>query len=342
MKRTVLYISLILILAVGCQKSDNSKNQNDKAKTEKKKPTKRKSLGNSSGTINSLAVIINEDLWKGEVGEGIREIFAAPVKGLPQEEPLFNLSHIPPKAFTGFTRSSRIFLKIEKGNQSQFRIEDDIYARPQTGIFVTGKTDEEIQKQLEDNSSRIIRALKQTEIKANQRRISKSLKETDILEKRFGMTMKFPSAYRYAKEEDDFVWIRKDIQHGSMEILVYEVPLQVIDKDTNVVGNIISMRDSIGERYIPGPDKGTHMITEEAYAPYLFEIELDKKFTYLTKGTWEVKGAFMAGPFVNYAIRDEKNDRYLVVEGFVFKPQAPTKRNNIFELEAIFKSIKIN
>ena len=151
--------------------------------------------------------------------------------------------------------------------------------------------------------------------------------------------MKFPTAYRYAKTEDDFFWIRKDIKHGSMEILVYEVPMQVIDKDTNVIGNIIKMRDSIGEQHVPGPNEGSFMITEEAYAPYLFETKIDGKFAYETKGTWEVKGAFMAGPFINYAVRDEENDRYLVLEGFVFKP-SNTKRDNIFELESILRSVK--
>ena len=81
-----------------------------------------------------------------------------------------------------------------------------------------------------------------------------------------------------------------------MEILVYEVPFQVIDRDTNVVGNIIKMRDSIGEARVPGPTEGSFLITEEAYAPYLFESNIDGKFAYETRGTWEVKNAFMAGP----------------------------------------------
>ena len=48
------------------------------------------------------------------------------------------------------------------------------------------------------------------------------------------------------------------------------------------------MRDSIGQANIPGPVDGSYMITEAAYAPYLFNSEIDKKFAYETKGTWEV------------------------------------------------------
>ena len=47
----------------------------------------------------------------------------------------------------------------------------------------------------------------------------------------------------------------------------------------------------------------------------------------------------MAGPFVNFTVDDKENDRYLVLEGFVFKPSA-NKRDNLFELESILRSVK--
>ncbi len=137
------------------------------------------------------------------------------------------------------------------------------------------------------------------------------------------------------------MWIRKDIPKGLMEIVVYEVPINKIEKDTNIIANIVKMRDSIGEKYIPGPVEGSYMITEEAYAPYLFETTIDGHFAYETRGTWEVNNAYMAGPFVNYAIKDEENDRYLIAEGFVFRP-ASSKRDHVFELDAILNSIKFD
>ncbi len=330
MRYRLLFSALLLVFLVGCNGSNKTKKKSQKILTA------------SSGGINSLSIIIEDSLWKGELGENLRKNFATPVTGLPQEEPLFSLSHIPPKAFTGFMQTTRLIMSIEFSDKNELFIARDTFARPQTGVFVRGKTQEDIMRLIDENSEHIIKELKKTEIKANQTRISKSLKSDKPLQERFGLRMKFPSIYRYAVEEDDFIWLRKDIQHGSMEMLIYQVPLNVIDKDTNTVSNIIRMRDSIGQKYIPGPAEGSYMITEEAYAPYLYETQIDGKFTYLTKGTWEVKGAFMAGPFVNYAIRDEKNGRYLVLEGFVFKPQTPTKRNNIFELQSIFRSAKLD
>lgn len=297
-------------------------------------------LSDSSGNINQLTVVVKNNLWEGEVGEAIRTELAAPVDGLPQEEPLFSLSQIPPKTFNGFVRKNRIFLKVEEGKKEGFKVENDHYARPQTGVVLSGKDDQQIIDLIKEKSDSIISLFKETEIREKQRRIAKAPKDDSKLEKKFGLSLQFPTAYRYAVDDDHFTWIRKEIPKGNMEILIYEVPLSTIDKDTNVVANIIKMRDSIGKAHIPGPVEGSHMITEEAYAPYLFKTKIDGKFAYETRGTWEVTKAFMAGPFVNYAVRDEKNDRYLVLEGFVFSPSRG-KRDNIFELDAILRSAKI-
>jgi len=297
-------------------------------------------IANSSGKINNLTVVMENDLWTGEVGEAVRRYLAAPVDGLPQEEPLFSLSQMPPEAYHGFARKNRIFLHIQKGQEPAIKMADDAYARPQKGILITGENNEQIISLIEENAEKIISTFKKTELAEQQRRIKKSLKNDEKLEEQLGVSLKFPTAYRYAKETDDFFWIRKDIPTGSMEILVYEVPRHVIEKDTNIVGNIIEMRDSIGKVHIPGRVDNSYMVTESAYAPYLFESQIDRKFAWESKGIWEVKGDFMGGPFINYAVLDEENDRYVILEGFAFSPSAQ-KRENMMELEAILKSAEI-
>lgn len=125
-----------------------------------------------------------------------------------------------------------------------------------------------------------------------------------------------------------------------MNLLVYELPLNRLDHKEDLVANIIEIRDSIGKAHIPGPREDSYMITEMAFSPHLFETTIDNKFAYETRGTWEVYNFFMAGPFVNFIIRDEANNRLLVMEGFTFAPQVD-KRNYQFEMEAIIRSVKI-
>ncbi len=298
-------------------------------------------LPDSNGRINNVSVVIDHALWEGKIGEEIRSVLAATVDGLTHQEPLFTMNQIPPSAFDGFVRSNRTFLKIGKSAQAYFEIVQDTFARPQTGVFVYAPTQEELIKLLDNNKDAIVSSLKKTELKEQQNRIAKSLKPDQVIREKLGVSLNFPTAYRYAKQEDNFFWIRKDIPKGTMEILLYEVPFHTIEKDTNIVGNIIKMRDSIGKQHIPGPREGSYLVTEDAYAPYLFETQIDGKFAYESRGVWEVKNAFMAGPFINFAVKDEKNKRYVILEGFVFRPST-NKRDHVFELEAILRSAKIN
>ena len=294
----------------------------------------------SSGNINTLLVVVDNLLWDDGVGEAIRDVVAASVPALNQEEPLFSLNQMPPMVFSGFATKNRTILKIEKGGEAGMVIKKDVYARPQTVVFISGKTDQEINDQLETHGDEIIAAFKKEELKENQRRIRISLMDDAPLEKTLGVKLNFQTAYRIAKQEKDFFWIRKDIPTGTMDIMIYEVPLNSIKKGDSTVVDIVRMRDSIGEVHIPGPVEGSYMITEQAYTPYLYETTVDGKPTYETKGIWDVKNAFMSGPFINYAIEDKANNRYVVIEGYVFAPSVE-KRNNIFELEAIIKSIRI-
>ena len=82
--------------------------------TEKNKENK-SYLPKSGGTTNLLTIVSDDSLWNGEVGDVTRNIFAAPVYGLPQEEPIFTLKQMNPKAFHDFVKKSRTFIELKKG-----------------------------------------------------------------------------------------------------------------------------------------------------------------------------------------------------------------------------------
>ncbi len=298
------------------------------------------SLSSSSGNINNISVVVDNDLWDGSVGESIRNVIGAPLYGLPQDEPLFTMRQMPTAVFSDFARRNRTVLKIEKGKEADTKFYEDPYAKPQKMVVISGQTNQEIIQQIETNASKIISIFKSEEIKEKQRRFSKSLNKDSNIENGLGLTLKFPSAYRVAKEDNNFYWLRRDIKTGTMNFLIYEVPLEKISDTDQAINDVIKIRDSIGKLYIPGPLEGSYMITEEAYTPFLSNTIIDNKPTFETRSTWEVKEAYMAGPFLNYAIKDEINKRYIIFEGFAFAPSVG-KRDYMFELEAIAKSLKI-
>ncbi len=296
-------------------------------------------LPSSVGNINALQIVTPNDLWNGEVGEAIRNNFAAPTDGLPQDEPIFSMNQMPPDAFDGFARSNRLFLYVVLSDEDKVSIAENEYAKPQAGAVIKATSEEKLVELINKNSVKIIEMFKTSEIKERQKRTAISLMKTDSLSKKMGVSLKVPSAYRIAKASDNFFWLRKDLKDGTTNILVYEVPLTMITNDTTAVADIIKIRDSIGSMLLPVEDDG-QFITEDAYAPYLFKTSIDGKFAYETKGTWEVKGAWMGGPFINYAVRDEKNNRYLILEGFTYAPSVG-KRDLQFELESILRTATI-
>ncbi len=326
-KLSLVIIGLLCILS--CTETKKDKSQ--------KKP--QGAMAQSVGKINELSVVIDNELWKGSLGDSIRKYFGAEVPGLPQIEPLFSMRQMPSKAFSGLARKNRTFLLIKNGKKSGFNLLENKYATPQLGAVFSG-TENEIVSQIKEHHETIVSKFKNIETREKQSRIKKSLERIPQLKEKLGVEINIPSAYRIAFEEDDFFWIRKDIPHGSMNLILYELPLGTISKDSNTVSSIIKMRDSIGTLKIPAGETGqSKFITEEAYAPYLYETKLAGRFTFETKGTWEIKDRFMSGPFVNYAIEDKKNNRLFVAEGFVFAPSV-NKRDNMFELEAIIKTIR--
>jgi hypothetical protein len=293
----------------------------------------------TAGKINTISVIIDDQLWNGEVGDSIRNKFASPVIGLPQEEPLFTINQYPVKLLEGFATDSRAIIVVKKEAKNKFEIKRNQYASPQNVFHISGRTALAIIDTIEKNAPKIIQIIKETEIAESQRIIKQSLLNPDIIANKFHISLDVPTGYEYVLHKSKFIWLKKDIVSGNTNLLIYQVPLHSIKNEDNVIASIIKMRDSIG-KYIHGTEPHTPMITEEGYAPYLFKIQLDGKDTYETKGTWELKNDFMAGPFINYAIVDKTYNRILILEGFCYSP-SKEKRDLIHELEAIIKSVQV-
>lgn len=292
-----------------------------------------------SGKTNTISVIIDDQLWYGEVGDTIRNKFASPVWGLTQEEPLFTINQYPAKLLEGFVTDSRSIIVVKKAAADKFEIKHS-ETLPHNTFRIYGKSVEDIICSIELNSAQIIKMIRDAEIQKIQQDNSKSLLNPTVIKNKFHIDIQIPSGYEYMLHKKNFMWLKKEIISGNTSLLIYQIPIRRLTKGSDIVGNIVRMRDSVG-RYIKGREPDTPMITGEAYAPYFSTTVLDGKKTYETKGTWELKNDFMTGPFINYAIIDEASRRILVIEGFCYSP-SNQERDLMLELEAIIKSVKID
>ncbi len=317
-----LFFWIFLILSSSCQKKTDSYSQED------------------SKAVNTISVIIDDQLWNSEVGDSIRNKFASPVLGLPQEEPLFTLKQYPAKLFEGFSTGSRNMIIIEKGNFNRYEMRVNEFSTPQNTIHITGKSTDEILFLLEKHYQQVIKKMRDAEISECQKIFSDSLIDTKKIQNKFNIELSIPFGYETVLSRKKLIWLKKEITSGNVSLLIYQIPYNYIH-NSKAVTDIVRTRDSVGKLYIKTRGSKTKMITDEAYSPYFSKTDVGGNIAFETKGTWLMKNDYMSGPFINYAIKDKKNNRIIVLEGFCYAP-SKEKRDLMFEAEAIIKTIKIS
>ena len=248
--RSLLIISIVFLSLLSCDKSNS--------------PI---TLTASSGRINLLTIIIDNDLWKGTVGDSLREIIASPVLGLPQDETQFSVTQAPPTTFGRLLKPSRNLLFIGIENQEVYQVKKNIYAAPQIAMTILGKDKTSLINQINTHRKEIISIFKEGDLQLYQKKVTKDYwkaKDIKTLSK-LNLGLKIPKDYALVDDTGDFLWFRQDIPKGSMNIIAYSFPL--IETDS-IVNSITIRRDSIGKKYIPGSKEGMYMVTEAAYSPF--------------------------------------------------------------------------
>ena len=294
----------------------------------------------SSGNINSLLIVIDNTLWAGRVGDAVRENLGGEVYGLPQIEPQFDLRQVPTPVFSDFVRLNRAIIKIQKSDEIGIKYYKDPYATPQKMAIISGPDPQTLIDIIQLNAATLISSFKSLEFKEKQRRIDKALFNTSQIEAALNIELRFSSVYRIAKEKDDFFWIRRDTKTGSLNLLLYNLPIQNFETIDAFYDHVIRKRDSIAKKFVPGPLKGNYMTTETAYTPFFVLRDMLNFTTLETRSLWKIEEAFMSGPFVNFCFVDKGNRRLFVAEGFVYAP-SESKRDYMFELETMIRSISV-
>ena len=66
----------------------------------------------ATGFAYEVVVVMDQDQWKGEAGEAIKEDLTASIVGLPQSEPTLKVTYVQPKDFNGLLRYVRNILVV--------------------------------------------------------------------------------------------------------------------------------------------------------------------------------------------------------------------------------------
>jgi len=297
-------------------------------------------LVESTGRINSILIVLNTSDWEGRVGDSLKTIIGEPVIGLPQEENQFGVNHVDPRAFNSLFKRNRNILFVGLDSINQFYSNQDIFASPQTTLTILGKDKDALIENIQSHKEEIITIFKKNDLALFQRKVTKDFHNPKNIETLdyLGISMKIPFDYKKVDDTGEFLWYRKDIGNGLLNIIAYEVPIYNASFETE---QLVSYRDSIGKYNIPGQFENTYMRTEPQFAPVIKDVKFGDINAIESRGLWFVEGDYMGGPFISYTIQDVVNDRLVVVEGFSYTPSSK-KRDFVFELEAILKTLKMN
>ena len=175
----------------------------------------------SSGNINSLLVVMDNDLWQGRVGDAVRLNIGSEVSGLPQKEVYFDFNQVPSAVFSDFVRLNRIILKVQISEKIGAAYYKNPYANPQSMVVISAPDRESLIDIIAKEAPEIISKFKSYEFQEKQRRINKSLLNSEKIQTALDIRVRLPSVYRIAKSEKDFFWIRKDTKTGSLNLLLY-------------------------------------------------------------------------------------------------------------------------
>ena len=119
--------------------------------------------------------------------------------------------------------------------------------------------------------------------------------------------------------------------------MVYSYPYT--DVNTFTKEYFVHKRDSVMKLHIPGPSEGKYMMTTMPFVISSDEV-VHGKYAQVVRGLWNVKDYDMGGPFVSVSRVDEKNQRVVVAEAFIYYPNKE-KRDPLRRLEAALYTLRL-
>ena len=140
-----------------------------------------------------------------------------------------------------------------------------------------------------------------------------------------------------SKTRDDFFWASTNTGSADRNFVMYSYPYT--DKDTFTKEYFVHKRDSVMKANIPGFKEGVYMSTDSLLTD-VRPINVKNSYTMEARGLWRMKGDFMGGPYVSHTRLDEKNQRIITAEIFVYSPDK-MKRNLVRQMEASLYTLKL-
>ena len=265
----------------------------------------------ATGLAYEVVVVMKKANWDGPSGKAIKQELTSDVPGLPQSEPALKITYVDPSQFDGLLTFVRniLIVNVDPAIYTKVSVnyENDRWAKGQVVVTLNAPS---------PDSSVVMENLKD----------------------KYDLMLNAPANMTYYRDTTDFFWASNNANTGRTDLIVYTFPYS--DPNTFTAEYLIAKRDSVLKVNLPGAFPESHMATETRAEVTYTPITVNGKYCGEMRGLWKMVGDMMGGPFVSHVRLDEKNNRVVVAEGFVFAPETD-KRNFIRRIEAALYTLRL-
>lgn len=333
-----------------------SSNTVKKAKKAKKKSkeidtrSKKKSVltPTSAGSPYEILLVADEDDFHNGAVDSLYAVLTDDMAGVAQSEPCFKVSRITKNNLSKTLRLCRniVIIKIDPSLYSscKFKFSRDVYAAPQIVMTIQAPNALKFKNFVTENHDLIIDFFTRAELnrQIDLLRNDHQPHIREAVKKAFGCDIWAPTELTRIKTGRNFVWAASQDRfprnvEQNLNIVVYSYPYRSANTFTEEY--FVHKRDSIMKANVPGPREGQYMMTQKGFN-LISEETVHGQYAQIVRGLWHIRNYDMGGPFVSVSRVDEKYQRVVVAEAFVYYPNQP-KRNILKKLEAALYTLRL-
>ncbi len=297
----------------------------------------------ASGRPYEVMVVMDGKLWEAPTGRALFNVLDTDIPGLPQPERSFHISQVSPKDNNRTLRMFRNIIEVnidpKQFTTPRMKFIRNVYADNQIILRINAPSNEAFAQYVSEHSQDIIDFFHKTEIN----RLCLLLKNEyskltyDLTKEIFNCDLRAPIELNHYKKGKDFLWVSNDTPSGMVSMCVYSYPYEGPESFNKK--RVLYKRDSIMQKNIPGSEPDMWMQTDTFYTA-VTPINVHGKYALEARGLWFMRNDGMGGPFVSHSRVDEKNNRVITVEGFVFAPEK-MKRGLMRRMEGALYMLKL-
>ncbi|MFN7013568.1 MAG: DUF4837 family protein [Bacteroidia bacterium] len=304
-------------------------------------------LPEMTGKPGEVILVANNSIWQSFVGDSLKELFNQSVYGLPQDESVFRVFRVSKSGFTNVIERHRsvLWVEVDSSSKSAFTVKKDVWAKGQLVVSLSARNDSALAQIISMSKESILNYFQEeelTRLETAQKKLGDKMLEKKIAEKHL-VNIIIPKSFYAIIDTTGFVWLKQELQktqggevHDILKnILIYYVPY-TNEKQTEQT-YLLALRDSISQLFVQGPVDGSYMKVYQPYPPLSKIFNHKGNYIHSIKGLWNMEKYPMGGPFLNYNFIDEKNQRVVCVDAFLYCPNFD-KRELMREMEALLRS----